>query len=262
MLRAAPLRDGRRLTVRASLVFADMAEVLLVHGAWHGGWCWREVADQLTAAGHRVVRPTLSGLADRSHLLSPAVNLDTHIADIVLTVEFEEMDEVVLVCHSYGGVPGVGAADRLADRCAALVLLDAMLPIDGMSSNEVRDRIGPARPLDLSHPLVVPPPSATVFGLTGSTARRVDALLTPHPLGTLTQPIRLTGAHEDIGVKRYHRATRYEAGYFDDAAQRASDQGTWQVSDHDLDHDMMLTDPAWTVATIEDAIAATRGRRT
>jgi len=89
----------------------------------------------------------------------------------------------------------------------------------------------------------------------------VDALLTPHPLGTLTQPIRLTGAYEEIGVKRYHRATHYEAGYFDDSARRAAAQGTWQVDYHDLDHDMMLTDPAWTVATIEDAIGATEDRR-
>ncbi len=233
-----------------------MGDVVLVHGAWHGGWCWQEVADRLTSSGHRVLRPTLTGLADRSHLLSPAVNLDTHIADVVATIDFEEMDDLVLVCHSYGGVPGVGAADQRADRCRALVLLDAMLPIDGQSSNQLRDRAGPARPLDLSHPVAVPPPDASVFGLTGRPGHRVNRLLTPHPLGTLTQPIRLTEPFSGIGVKHYHRATRYVAGYFDDAAARAEAAGTWQVAHHDLDHDMMLTDPDWTVAAIEAAIDA------
>lgn len=231
-----------------------MADVLLVHGAWHGGWCWQGVADQLTALGHRVVRPTLTGLADRRDLLTPAVDLDTHIADVVGAIDVEGMDDLVLVCHSYGGVPGVGAADRRAGRCRSLVLLDAMLPIDGLSSNQMRDRVGPVRPLDLSDPLAVPPPDASVFGLSGAQARRVNRLLTPHPLRTLTQPIRLTGAFREIGVKQYHRATRYRAGYFDDAAERAETEGTWRVEYHDLDHDMMLTDPAWTVAAILGAI--------
>lgn len=238
-----------------------MADILLVHGAWHGGWCWREVADLLTASEHRVVRPTLTGLADRSHLLSSGITLETHITDLVRTVEVEELHEVVLVCHSYGGMPGVGAADALADRCRALVLLDAMLPIDGLSSNELRDRAGPARPLDLAHPVAVPPPPAEVFGLSGDVAHRVDALLTPHPLGTLTQPIRLRGAYRNLGVKHFHRATRYQAGYFDDAAARAAADGTWLVQHHDLDHDMMLTEPEWTVAAVEAAIRASGGRR-
>lgn len=233
-----------------------MADVVLVHGAWHGGWCWRDVAERLAARGHRVLRPTLTGLADRSHLLSADVDLDTHITDIVRTIEAEEMHEVVLVCHSYGGMPGVGAADAVAHRCRALVLLDAMLPVDGYSSNELRDRTGPARPLDLTDPLAVPPPPASVFGLTGSAAHRVEALLTPHPLGTLTQPIRLTGAFQTIPVRHFHRLQRYEAGYFDDAAARATAAGGWRVTHHDLDHDVMLLDPEWTAAVVEDAIGA------
>lgn len=245
-----------------------MADVVLVHGAWHGSWCWDEVAERLRAAGHRVVAPTLTGLAERRHLLGPEVTLDTHIADVARAVRGEAPDDgealgdgeamgrVVLVAHSYGGMPGVGAADQLAQRCDALVLLDAFLPLDGWSSNELRERSRPARPLDLTDPVAIAPPDASAFGLSGQQRDRVNALLTPHPRATTTQAIRLSGAFEEIGVKHYHRATRYAAGYFDDAAAHAVAQGTWHVEYHDLDHDMMLTDPEWTVAAISDAIAA------
>jgi pimeloyl-ACP methyl ester carboxylesterase len=233
-----------------------MADIVLVHGAWHGGWCWQQVGERLVADGHRVARPTLTGLADRRHLLSASVNLDTHIADVVNTVVFEQFNDVVLVCHSYGGMPAVGAADQLADNVAALVLLDAMLPVNGRSSRDLRDQAAGATSLERSQPAAVPPLPASAFGIAPADQARTQALLTDHPGATFTQPIVLTGAYEHIGVKHYHRATRYQAGYFDDAAARAQASGGWVVRHHDLDHDMMLTDPDWTVAAITEAVAA------
>ena len=89
-----------------------MTDIVLVHGAWHGGWCWREVAERLRSAGHRVFAPTLTGLADRAHLLSRETGLETHILDIVNLLEWEELDDAVLCGHSYGGMVVTGAADE------------------------------------------------------------------------------------------------------------------------------------------------------
>ena len=104
-----------------------METFVLVHGAWHGGWCWIRVRDQLAAAGHRVFTPTLTGLADRRHLLSREVVLDTHIADVVNLLEAEELTDVVLVGHSYAGAVTPGVIDRAPQRIRQLVLLDATI---------------------------------------------------------------------------------------------------------------------------------------
>jgi pimeloyl-ACP methyl ester carboxylesterase len=107
-----------------------MVTFVLVHGACHGGWCWRDVTAELRAAGHEVFAPTLTGLGERSHLASPAVDLSMHIRDVANLIEWEDLREVVLVGHSYGGMVITGVADRLADRLAALVYLDALVPQD------------------------------------------------------------------------------------------------------------------------------------
>ena len=114
-----------------------MTTFVLVHGAWHGGWCWREVAGRLQSAGHRVFAPTLTGLADRSHLLTRETGLETHILDIVNLLEWEGLDDAVLCGHSYGGMVVTGAADRAAGRLRALVYLDAFVPADGQSLSDM-----------------------------------------------------------------------------------------------------------------------------
>ena len=107
-----------------------MTNFVLVHGAWCGGWVWRDVADILRAAGHDVFTPTLSGMGDRAHLLTGEINLQTHIQDIVSTIEYERLSDVSLVAHSYGGMVATGAADRITDKIDALIYLDAALPED------------------------------------------------------------------------------------------------------------------------------------
>jgi len=103
---------------------------VLVHGAWHGGWCWRRVADVLRARGHRVFAPSLTGLGDRSHLFSKYISLQTHVEDILSIVETEELSDFVLVGHSYGGLVISGVADTLGKRVSCYVYLDARLPFD------------------------------------------------------------------------------------------------------------------------------------
>ena len=110
-----------------------MPTFVLVHGAWHGGWCWRRVARLLTRAGHDVFAPTLTGLCERSHLLTPAVDLDTHILDIVNELKWQELDDTVLVGHSYGGMVISGVAEKMEKAIASFVMLDAFMPENGQS---------------------------------------------------------------------------------------------------------------------------------
>jgi pimeloyl-ACP methyl ester carboxylesterase len=110
---------------------------VIVHGAWGGGWAWREVDNLLSADGHKVYRPTLTGLGERVHLASPEIGLDTHIQDIVNVILYEELRDVVLVGHSYGGMVVGGVADRLPERIRRLVYLDAFVPQDGRSFNDI-----------------------------------------------------------------------------------------------------------------------------
>lgn len=104
---------------------------VLVHGAWHGAWCWRRVTDRLQAAGHRVHAVTLTGVGERSHLLSRDITLETHITDVLQAIAFEEMDDVVLAVHSYAGMIGTAVADRIGDRLRHLVYVDAVVPRPG-----------------------------------------------------------------------------------------------------------------------------------
>src|SRR5512133_2728003 len=110
-----------------------MANFLLVHGAWHGGWCWRDVLPQLTRAGHRAHAVTLTGVGERAHLRTPAITLETHIADVVNAIEMAEMEQLVLAVHSYAGMIGTAVADRIPRRLKHLVYVDAVLPRPGES---------------------------------------------------------------------------------------------------------------------------------
>jgi len=124
---ASRTRVGRR----AKAGTRRQSTYVLVHGAWHGGWCWKKVAPALRAAGHEVYTPTLTGLGERAHLANPAIDLAMHIADVVNLLEAEELDKVVLVGHSYGGMVVTGVADRAASRLRRVVYLDAFLPENG-----------------------------------------------------------------------------------------------------------------------------------
>ena len=104
---------------------------VLVHGAWHGGWCWTRVQGRLEAAGHRVFAPTLTGLGERSHLLDTRPDLSTHIQDLVNVVLWEDLHEITLVAHSYGSWVASGALEQIHDRVRAVVFIDCYLPEDG-----------------------------------------------------------------------------------------------------------------------------------
>jgi pimeloyl-ACP methyl ester carboxylesterase len=167
---------------------------VLVHGAWHGGWCWRNVAEILRPAGHRVFTPTLTGLGERAHLLDASVRLSTLIDDICAVIEFEELDDVVLVGHSFGGLVISGVADRMKQRISRLVYLDSLIVQHGQSALSVlppevqKERSRTIDPQGLR--MAVPSPDK--FGLFEQT--QVDwamRRLTPHPLQTYQEPLLL-----------------------------------------------------------------------
>ena len=108
-----------------------MAHFVLVHGAWHGAWCWRDVTEALIRAGHRAHAVTLTGVGERAHLLSPEITLQTHIQDVMQAIEHEEMHDVILAVHSYAGMIGTAVADRMTDRLSHLVYVDAVVPKPG-----------------------------------------------------------------------------------------------------------------------------------
>jgi pimeloyl-ACP methyl ester carboxylesterase len=145
------------------------ANYVLVHGAWHGGWCWRRVADRLSAAGHRVFCPTLTGLGERAHLLAREVNVSMHVQDVVALLEAEELEKVVLVGHSYGGVVITGVAARAKARLKQLVYLDSAIVEDGASwaSIGLPEVVAERRRIaqQSSGGVSLPVPDARVFGL-------------------------------------------------------------------------------------------------
>ncbi len=224
-----------------------MANIILIHGAFHGGWCWRDVAEPLRRDGHRVFAPSLTGLGDRSHLLNADVDLDTHIADVRNLIETEELDEVVLVGHSYGGMPITGVADVLAERLSALVYLDAIMPEDGESAMVIRTRV-PGATLAMDRPadgVGVPAPPAHVFGPTGAIGAWVDRQMTPHPFATMTQPIRLTGAWRGVARKIYIRTGLYASPYFDLYHEAAAADDDWVAIRREVIHNIAMTEPDW-----------------
>src|SRR5262249_37605119 len=113
-----------------------MATFVLVHGAWHGSWCWKRVREALRARGHVVFTPTLTGVGERPHLLAPDINLDTHIEDVANLIRLEELTDVVLCGHSYGGCVIGGVVDRVPERIGALVYLDAFILENGQSLHD------------------------------------------------------------------------------------------------------------------------------
>jgi pimeloyl-ACP methyl ester carboxylesterase len=180
-----------------------MATFVLVHGGWGGGWEWRPVADVLQEAGHTAYRPTLTGLGERRHLASPQVDLDTHIQDVLAVLETEALTDVVLVGQSYGGAVVTGVADRAPDRIGRLVYVDAFVPDNGQSVNELSGTKFSQYTHDLAAeggdgwqvPVWF---SAEDQGLPNHVSEWYMAHVGPHPLAALDQPIRLSGAVETV----------------------------------------------------------------
>ena len=217
---------------------------VLVHGAWHGGWCWRRVADRLRREGHQVFTPTLTGVGERAHLIGCDISLATHIADVVNVITSEDLADVVLCGHSYGGFVISGVAEEAEARIAALVFLDAFVPQNGepmvdIASPATRDAIAATV---ARGERTIAPISAAFFRVNEADCAWVDDRCTPHPVATTTEKIVLTGARERIAKKAHVRASGYPSGPFD-ATARLKAQGGWQVHELACGHDAMVDMP-------------------
>ncbi|SRR5579884_157665 len=226
-----------------------MATYVLVHGGGHGGWCYGKVAPLLRAAGHDVHAPTLTGLGERAHLLGPAVDLDMHVRDVVAVLHYEDLREVILVGHSYGGMVITGVADRAADRVGRLVYLDAANPRNGQSLVDVAGPVIEAvRPMgevvDGVELVLLPAPGAGRFyGVTDDAdVAWMDDRLTGHPWRCFEQELELANEDALQAIPQYHVVCTSTLATRDrDLMDKARADGRlWEI---DTGHDLMITEP-------------------
>src|SRR5262245_58886689 len=198
-LGARAWQDRRELTESEVTAMAAKTFVL-VHGAWHGGWCWRRVVDRLTARGHKVFAPTMTGLGERAHLMSRDIKLATHITDIVNVFKYERLNDVVLCGHSYAGFVISGVAEQVEKSISSIVFLDAFLPENGQAGVDI-NRPGfkeTVAALMQKGEVGIPPRAAEAFGVNDKDRAWVDALCGPQPIATFSDKVVLTGARERI----------------------------------------------------------------
>ncbi len=239
-----------------------MATFVLVHGGGHGGWCYARVKRRLEAAGHEVFAPSLTGLGDRAHLLSPAVDLEVHIADVVALLHSWDLAEVVLVGHSYGGMVITGVADRATDRIAKLVYLDAANPRNGQSLVDVA---GPT--LELARPsgtvvdgvelVLLPSPEAGLFyGVTDpDDLAWMAERLAPQPWACFEQKLVLEDEEAVWALPQFHVVCESTLLSRDPRIiEPARAEGRlWHV---DTGHDLMITEPEFVAGALGEIARA------
>jgi pimeloyl-ACP methyl ester carboxylesterase len=234
-----------------------MATILIIHGAWSAGWAWKKMRPLLRERGHEVFTPTCTGLGERAHQSGPQVGLDTHIADMLAVLEYEDLHDVVLLGHSYGGMVATGVADRAASRIAQRVYLDAFVPMDGQSvfdlipakareRNEEQARsqgdgwLLPANPL---------PPDTEQADVAWALPRR-----RMQPIEAFRTPVRLSGAADAL-PRSYIYCTRSGPGdVFRRFADVARHSAAWRYFELDASHNPHITMPG-TLADLLHGIA-------
>jgi pimeloyl-ACP methyl ester carboxylesterase len=222
-----------------------VADIVLVHGAWHGAWCWRRVVPLLWLAGHRVVTVTLSGLGERAHQLSPDITLATHVEDVVTAMRAEECDRAVLVGHSYGGLAVTGAADRLGNEVGRLVYVDAVVPLPGEAwSTRNPPEVQADRRAALARHGFLPPPAPAAFGLTGADADWVERRQTPQPAGVYDDPLHFDAARWAARPRTFVDCTTPSLPTIEPSRQLVRSQPGWEVVELETGHDPMISEPA------------------
>jgi pimeloyl-ACP methyl ester carboxylesterase len=230
-----------------------VANYVLVHGSWLGGWCWQRVTPLLSAAGHTVLAPSLTGLGDRSHLvgktkLGAVIDLNLHIQDVGAWLEWEDLSDVILVGHSYAGMVITAVADRMPDRIAHLFYVDAVIPEDGKA---IVDLIPPEMAASVraaaaanDDPTRMPPAPPEALGITdpGDVAW-VTAKSVGMPMATHEQQIELTGAYKNIAKRTYVACTDPVLGGLEATAAAARDDPDCNYFEIATGHDPMITKP-------------------
>ncbi|MDB6094139.1 MAG: pytH [Verrucomicrobia bacterium] len=221
--------------------------VVFVHGAWGGGWQFKKIAPLIEAQGYTVYRPTLTGLGERVHLATRATGLDTHIEDILNVLRFENLHDVILVGHSYGGMVVTGVADRMPERISRIVYLDALLPENGESVNTARGGANSAIA------------SKAVDGFIPAWWVKPEKPFprdVPHPLKTMTDVLTLTNpaarkipAVYILTVEKGHAAADDDFAWFADRARKRG----WPVIQMEGDHNPYWRQPEATAEILRQA---------
>jgi pimeloyl-ACP methyl ester carboxylesterase len=233
-----------------------MANFVLVHGAWHGGWCWQRVVSTLSQGGHRIHAVTLTGLGERAHLLSPTITLETHIADVAHAIESEELQDVVLAVHSYAGMLGTAIADRMGERLRHLVYVDAVVPKPGESWSSTHARTTREARLaaaQASPAHAFPAPDPAVFGLSATDHAWVLRRQTPHPGHTYEAVLEFDPQRVAAVPRTFVNCTRPALATIDAIRPRLLDPSFWggawrggggaRVVELQTGHDPMISAP-------------------
>ena len=241
--------------VNAQTPALNKAPFVLVHAPWHGGWCWKKVAPLLRARGHDVYTPTLTGLGDRAHLAHPLIGLDTHVEDVTSFLEFEDLRGVVLVGHSASGTLITAVAERMPERLAHLVYLDAFVPEDGQATIDLvtspRDK-WEARVRTEGHGWLIPSLQPVpwdqfvrdVWHITDDVDRKwLVSRLRPTPFKVFTDPVRRRNPAAAKLARTYIRCRKYPNTRFDGFADMARKTPGWRSRDLDASHEPFVTAP-------------------
>jgi pimeloyl-ACP methyl ester carboxylesterase len=225
-----------------------MTTFVLVHGTWGGGWQWRDVAERIRDKGHSVFTPTLTGLGERQHLISRQTNLDMHIEDVAAVISYERLREVVLVGTSYAGLVISGVADRIPEHISTSIYLNAALPADGkcmLDTVSAERRATVQKLADLEGDGYRVPQSLVLDTGIEDQAAREEYLkrMSPHPLPSLLQPIKLTGRYTGVSRKSYVLATKKISHHFQDYYDWARQQPGWTTHEIASNHYPMATMP-------------------
>jgi pimeloyl-ACP methyl ester carboxylesterase len=218
---------------------------VLVHGTWHGGWCWRRVADALEKKGHKVYAESLTGVGDRAHLLTKDVNLTTHANDVANVVKWEDLKDIVLVGHSSAGFVITQVAELVGPSIASIVYLDAFVPQPGDNLITLANP-GPKKALEEAvarGDLVAKPVPAAAFKVNEKDRAWVDAKCTPHPLAAVSEKTTAAGAREKIARRTYIRAKGFDSPVFDQTLAKMKTTPGWKTYEVASGHDVMIDMP-------------------
>jgi pimeloyl-ACP methyl ester carboxylesterase len=221
-----------------------MADFVLVHGAWHGAWCWRRVLPALWSAGHRAFAVSLTGVGERAHIAPQAVTLETHIADVGNVIEAEELLDAILVGHSYAGMLITGVAQRSAMRLCHLVYLDAVVPAPGECWSSLQpEQTRVQRRRAIAEHGALPAPDPAVYGLTGADAAWVARRQTPHPGAPYDTPLAFDADRIAALPRTFISCTAPSLATIDGSRARARALPDWTFIELATGHDPMISAP-------------------
>ena len=224
---------------------------LLIHGAWHGGWVWNEISEILRYQRYSVSTPTLTGLGEKKHLLSSKITIETFIEDVVNHIIFENLNNIILVGHSFAGSVISGVADRLKDRIQKLIYFDAMILIDGQKPFDITPKETVEQRIELAkkfgNNISIPAPSADAFGVFDvKKSLLLEEKLTPHPLSAFQSKLVLKNEVGNGIPLSYIFCTKpvYKSL---ESSREVVRKMKWPIFELNAGHDAMLTHPKETL---------------